>query len=304
MSKIIPDRAVKRRQFWIKKIQKLSGDFDANTDRLEKELEEEIRKSGIASLIDHLRLCGNIPESYRHDTSEEKLYSKYTDCLLSLAYKALGFKSLVLRERADAADIEVFAENFSFVADAKSFRLSRTAKNQKDFKIQAMDSWKRGKLYAMVVCPIYQLPNTSSQIYEQATARNVCIFTYSHIALLLAFSEIENKVKARQLLEKIFKLIPSMNPSKNAIDYWLAINKTILSFSKRIEQLWTVEKEAVIQSISIAKEESLTFLAKERERIMQMSHNEALKELLKVYKVESRIKKINAISDNGLFNIK
>ena len=303
MSKIISDRAIKRRQYWIEEIRKLSGNFGADTDRLEKELEEEIKKSGVTALIDHLRLCGNIPESYGHDTSEEKLYSKYTDCLLSLAYKALGLKSLVLKERADAADVEAFAKNYSFVADAKSFRLSRTAKNQKDFKVQAMDGWKRGKPYALVVCPIYQLPNTSSQIYQQATTRNVCVFTYSHLALLLTFSEKEGKTKSQQLLEQVFKTIPALNPSKNATDYWLAINKTMLSFSKKVEPLWNSEKEAATQSISIAKEEALTFLAQEREKIMRMSHKEALKELIKVHKIESRIKTINAISDNGLFNV-
>jgi type II restriction enzyme len=90
-------------------------------------------------LLDHLRLCGNIPESYAHDSSEEKLYSKYTDCLLSEIFKFIGLRSIILKERSDTADVEAFAKNYSFVADAKSFRLSRTAKNQKDFKIQAMD---------------------------------------------------------------------------------------------------------------------------------------------------------------------
>lgn len=58
------------------------------------------------------------------------------------------------------------------------------------------------------------------------------------------------------------------------------------------------------ESISVAKEEALTFLAQEREKIMKMSHNEALKELIKVHKIESRIKTIGAISDNGLFTLK
>ena len=224
--------------------------------------------------------------------------------LLSLAYKAIGLNSLVLKERADAADVEVFANKYSFVADAKSFRLSRTAKNQKDFKVQAMDNWKRGKPYAMVVCPIYQLPNRSSQIYHQATSRNVCIFTYSHLSLLLAYSEVDGKPKAQKLIHNIFKTIPALNPSKNAIDYWLAVNKTMLGFSKKIENLWGIEKEASMQTISIAKEEGLTFLAQEREKIMRMSHQEALRELIKVHKIDSKIKTIKSISDNGLFTIK
>lgn len=45
-------------------------------------------------------------------------------------------------------------------------------------------------------------------------------------------------------------------------------------------------------------------MAQERERIMQMGHQEALNELIKVHKIESRIKTINAISDNELFTIK
>lgn len=304
MSKIISGIAIKRRDYWIEEIRKLSGHFGNDTEKLEKELEAEIKKNGVSSLIDHLRLCGNIPESYGHDTSEEKLYSKYTDCLLSLAYTALGLKSLVLKERADAADVEAFAKDYSFVADAKAFRLSRTAKNQKDFKVQAMHGWKRGKPYAMVVCPIYQLPTSSSQIYQQATTQNVCVFTYSHLALLLSYSEVEGQVKAQQLLKNIFETIQALNPSKNATDYWLAINKSILSFSKKIQPLWDIEKGVATESIAVAKDEALTFLAKEREKFMRMSHKEALTELIKVHKIESRIKTINAISDNGLFTLK
>ncbi|MDR0573955.1 MAG: HindIII family type II restriction endonuclease [Tannerella sp.] len=304
MNKIISDNAIQRRDFWVNEIKNLSGHFGSDTEKLEKELEIEIGEQGISSLINHLRLCGNIPESYGHDTSEEKLYSKYTDCLLSLTYKALGLKSIVLKERADAADVEIFAKDYSFVADAKAFRLSRTAKNQKDFKVQAMHSWKRGKPYAMVVCPIYQLPTSSSQIYQQATTQNVCIFTYSHLALLLSYTEMEGQEKAKRLLKKIFETVKALNPSKNATDYWLAINKTILSFSKKIEPFWDIEKGVATESIAIAKNEALTFLAQEREKIMRMSLEEALKELVKVHKIESRIKTINAISDNGLFLLK
>ena len=304
MTIIISDKAIDRRKYWIEEIRNLSGHFGNDSDRLEKNLEDDITKNGISALIDHLRLCGNIPESYGKDTSEEKLYSKYTDCLLSLAYTKLGLKSLVLKERADAADVEIFAKDYSFVADAKAFRLSRTAKNQKDFKVQAMHGWKRGKPYAMIVCPIYQLPTSSSQIYQQATTQNVCLFTYSHLALLLSYLIKDGQAKAQQLLKKIFETIPALNPSKDATDYWLSINKLILSFSKNIEPLWEIEKRVATESIAIAKDEALTFLAQEREKIMRMSHKEALAELVKVHKIESRIKTINKISDNGLFAIK
>jgi type II restriction enzyme len=83
----------------------------------------------------------------------------------------------------------------------------------------------------------------------------------------------------------------------------LAINKTILSFSKKIEPIWNIEKNVAAESIAIVKNEALTFLAQEREKIMRMSHKEALNELIKVHKIESRIKTINSISDNGLFTL-
>ncbi len=297
---VITNAAIQRRKYWVAEIEKISENFGGNSARLENELSAEIKKEGQQALLDHLRLSGDIPESYGHDTSEEKQYSKYTDALLSETYKAIGLKSLVIKERADAADVEAFAERYSFVADAKAFRLSRTAKNQKDFKVQAMDGWKRGKPYAMVVCPIYQLPTKSSQIYEQASSRNVCIFTYSHLAMLVSFAQVEGAASAQELLHKIFKAIPALNPSKEAHQYWFAVNTTMLNHSGKIEELWKIEKKAAVDSIKAAKQEALEFLASEREKIMRMSHEEALKELIEVHKIESRIKVIKSVTNNDI----
>ena len=304
MAKIISKEAIKRRNIWVNKIGNINGNFALNSELIENELGKELQINGVTGLLDHLRLCGNIPESYGHDTSEEKQYSKYTDALLAFAYKAIGLKSLIITERADVADVEGFGKDFSFVADAKAFRLSRTAKNQKDFKVQAMDGWKHGKPYAMVVCPIYQLPTRNSQIYLQAITRNVCVFTYSHLSLMVRYANEISKSKAEDLLYKIFKTIPALNPSKSAIDYWLGINKVILGHSKSIFELWQDEKIGATESIEIAKIEALKHLSSEREKIMRMSHDEALKALVKSSKIESKMITINKISDNGLFGIK
>jgi HindIII restriction endonuclease len=304
MNRIISEEAIQRRTYWVNEIKNLSGNFGDDYDKLEAELTTEVNQGGINAIIDHLRLCGSIPESYGHDSSEEKLYSKYTDCILSLAYRAIGLQSLVLTERADAADVEAFSKNYSFVADAKAFRLSRTAKNQKDFKVAAMHGWKYGKPHAMVVCPIYQLPRASSQIYQSATVHDVCVFTYSHLSLLLCFSQKAGAEATQELIHKIFKVIPALNPSKSASEYWLAINRTMLEFSKDIQDLWNVEKIAAMESVEIAKLEDLTFLAQQREMIMRMTHDQALTELIKVYKIDSKIKAINAVRDSGIFTIK
>lgn len=80
-------------------------------------------------------------------------------------------------ERGDAAD--VFAESsiygYTLVADAKAFRMSRTAKNQKDFKVNALSGWRNDSDFAVLCAPIFQYPKKKSQIYHQALTNNVCL---------------------------------------------------------------------------------------------------------------------------------
>ena len=303
MKNIISDSAIQRRMYWIEEIVQISGHFGSDSTRVESELSYEIGKNGIQALLDHLRLCSSIPESYNHDSSEEKLYSKYTDALIAAAYDAIGLKSLVLTERADAADVEVVGKDYSFVADAKVFRLSRTAKNQKDFKVQAMDGWKRGKPYAMVVCPLYQLPTRNSQIYQQASARNVCIFSYSHLSILVQLSQSFPKKDIINLLKEIFQTVEALNPSKDASSYWNSVNRTILDFDKSVSELWKNEKIATVESIKISKDIALRYLASEREKIMKLSHIEAIKELILMHKIDKRVAVIRSISDNCIMDI-
>lgn len=276
---IITKDQIDSRNYWIDEISRLSGDFGVDAEKIEEEIGQEIKDNNIDTLLGHLRLCGVIPERYGHDTSEEKLYSKYTDVVIHEAYLSIGFNSVVLKERVDVADVECVSNDYSFVADAKAFRLSRTAKNQKDFKIQAMDGWKHGKPYAMVVCPVYQLPSRTSQIYQQAEARSVCIGTYTHLAVFSRYAEIRSKNKAMELVHEVFKTVEAMNPSKDANTYWQTVNRKILDFDRKISNIWKDEKRASLESIFISRTEALAFLASERERIMKLSKAEAIKEV-------------------------
>lgn len=302
MNEVISSRAVERRNYWIDEIVRLSGNFGADSTRVQAELSDEIEENGYEAILDHLRLCGAIPESYGHDSSEEKLYSKYTDALLSCAYNFVGLTSAVFTERADAADVEAATDEYSFVADAKVFRLSRTAKNQKDFKVQAMDGWKRGRPYAMVVCPLYQLPSRSSQIYQQAASRNVCVFSYSHLSVLVNFAASEDSSAAMHLLNTIFETVATLNPSKDAVAYWQAINRCMLSYHTSIPDLWRLEKIANVESLVSAKEHALQVLAAERDSILRMSKEDAIAQLVSDRRIESRMATISAVSDNSLLN--
>lgn len=298
--RILTDGTIQRRRHWIEEISRISGRFGEDTAKVERELIAEIQQEGPVALFDHLHLCGAIPEEYGHDTSEEKLYSKYTDALLSAAFRHIGLTSIVLTERADAADVEAVGSNYSLVADAKAFRLSRTAKNQKDFKIAALNGWKREKPYAIVVCPIYQLPARTSQIYQQAIALNVCIFSYSHLATLVQFSEAAGTRKAQDLLLNILRCSESLNPTKNSVDYWTSVNRTMLSSDEAIIPMWQQERAATLESIAASKEEALTTFAREREQVMRMSREDAIRYLIQDRNIEGRERVVNSVADNGI----
>jgi hypothetical protein len=121
--------------------------------------------------------CGIIPERFDHDSSEEKLWAKYCDILLAHTWTYLAIPAEVLRARGDSADVFGRTSAYTVVGDAKAFRLSRTAKNQKDFKVHALDDWRKSNTYASLVSPLYQYPKRYSQIYQQAIDRNVTLIS-------------------------------------------------------------------------------------------------------------------------------
>jgi len=95
--------------------------------------------------------------------------------------------------------------------------------------VQAMDGWKRGKPYAIVVCPLYQLPSRTSQIYQQAAVRNVFVASYSRLAILIGLAEQESQDVAQELLLPLFETVETMTPSKDAVAYWTAVNRQLLA---------------------------------------------------------------------------
>ena len=300
----IQSRAAQRRNRWVTYLETLTGTFDENSNRIVEELRSEIRLETTEALVDHLRFCGAVPEQYGHDSTQEKLYSKYTDSVVSETLSAMGLKSIVLEARADAADVQARGDDFSLVADAKAFRLSRTAKNQKDFKIQALDGWRGGLDYAVLVCPIYQFPTRQSQIYYQAIARNVCIISYSHLAALIVFTSRQGTKQAELAFHEILKTIPTLHLSKSAVDYWTGINQSIVKSLDKDANLWTVEKTASIETLGTLKQESLRYLQSERDRLLALSHQEALEALIRSARIDARAAQVRNVEHGELLEAK
>ena len=163
-------------------------DFQEFSDRTAQKI-FDCRAEKFISLITTI---GVIPEIIEHDSREEKLFTKTAEIILARCFNEIGLKSTLYTTRSNTAD--VFAEsryhNYSLVADAKSFRLSRTAKNQKDFKVESLDAWRHDNDYAVLCCPYFQYPRKHSAIYKQALDCNVSLFSWEYFRLL-----IENDVR-------------------------------------------------------------------------------------------------------------
>lgn len=174
-----------------KESQRDESDFEKATDEIKGAL-FALSKEHLLPLVKEI---GAIPENIDHDSTEEKLYAKTTDMILAKCFHELGLHADVTKERANCADIIAKSpiHGYTLVGDAKAFRLSRTAKNQKDFKVKSMVDWKGDNDYAVLACPYYQYPKSNSQIYGQALDGNVCLLSWEHFAYFLEHNVKESK---------------------------------------------------------------------------------------------------------------
>lgn len=171
--------------------------YSVNTDTfgtVTDQLATRIYSLSKEHLIDIIDEIGTIPEDIDHDSTEEKLYSKVSDIVLAKSFHELGLKATIFSARADSADVQAASKfhGYSLVGDAKAFRLSRTAKNQKDFKVESMNHWRQSNDYSVLVCPYFQYPKKSSQIYKSAINTNVELFAWEWISVLLKEKVVES----------------------------------------------------------------------------------------------------------------
>lgn len=250
---------------------------------------------------------GAIPEEIQPSSSEEKLYSKTSDIVLSKCFEELGLVSRPLEGRGDSADVIAKSDsgyNYSLVADAKCFRLSRTAKNQKDFKITNLSNWRgEENEYAVLVSPYFEYPTTKSQIYSLALDHNVCLLSWEHISIML-----ERGVKETAT----FSLETIWNSSNS-------ISRGHMLYAERDNCLLPKVDSIVLKKIGISKKDfydemrfykgvisrrsndEIEFLDNECAKINSLTKEEAISELIKEKKllekkkaIENYIKSVNA----------
>lgn len=231
-----------------------------------------------------VKQIGTIPEIIEHDSTEEKLYSKSSDIVLARCFRELGMASRALDERGDSADIIAESRagyNYSLVADAKCFRLSRTAKNQKDFKVSNLSDWRGAENeYAVLVAPYFQYPNNISQIYSKALENNVCLFTW----------ELESLWNSSQMIarDRTLAFVNAKACFLPRIDGYVA-KKLGISESNFLKLLGEY-KNIIVHRGKI----EIEFWNNCIEEIKQYTREEAIEELIKAKKLHEKISVISA----------
>ena len=128
------------------------------------------------------------------------------------------------------------------------------------------------------------------------------VYTYTHLACLVRYAEDRGTDAGTRLLHEVFSSIESMLPTKSANDYWQTVSHVLLN-RRGASDLWREEKIALLESIEIARAEALRFLAEERQRIMKLSRQDAIREVLVGRKLDARISAVKSVSENSLLDI-
>jgi type II restriction enzyme len=281
-----------------KESQNDDNSFEHSGDLIQKKIFDLNRKS----LIHLINEVGTIPEDIDHDSSEEKLYSKATDILLAKTFQELGIQATVNKERANCADVvgKSSIHGYSLVGDAKAFRLSRTAKNQKDFKVKSMVDWKGDHDFSILVCPYYQYPKNNSQIYGQALDGNVCLLSWEHLSFLL-----EKNIKQTKSIdlstiwnisERIGETVTIKDKNKNS-NFHEKGNKLICSdLSIEYEQLiayFNNHKKSIVER----GENEIKFWETRIVEINSYTREKAIDELIIALKLKEKISSIKKYID-------
>ena len=260
-----------------------------NSDNPFGYLEDKFINIPRQDLIDNIIQFGVLPEAFDHDSSEEKNWAKLSDIILASALNKMNCSADVLRTRGDSADVFGKSKSFSFVADAKTFRLSRTAKNQKDFKVKALSDWKKTNSFAFLVAPLSQYLTTNSQIYGQAIEHNITFLSYSHLKLFLDYG-----VDVEQLLP-LFESPKNMQKSNDAKKYWQTIHAISCDITGVSYSDWEKYKQLEIDINRELGNEGVKYWETKIQEVKNLSREEAVIRVLKSEKLESKIVTIKKV---------
>ena len=170
-----------------------------------KHLSKELKSLNNDKFCRLLELSGYLPDLYPHDSSEETLYSKFVELLVCEWAQRIGFdESFLPTTKSGTEDIAIMDKNYVIVADAKSFRLSRSqaAPNPKDvIKVDDYKNWikkydDKVKLGGLNTFPQLHEWKKSSKVHMDLTNKHnkIVWFYYGHLSAILKFKIDKSKI--------------------------------------------------------------------------------------------------------------
>ena len=261
------------------------------------DIESYIQSLSKDDFIEIVKEIGTIPEVIEASSTEEKLYSKASDIVLARCFSEIGLKAKALSERGNSADIVAESHHgYTLVADAKTFRLSRTAKNQKDFKISTLSRWRGMEHdFAVLVAPYFQYPNTSSQIYASSLSDKVCLLSWEHILFLLNQQVVEDVSLSS---EQIWNA-PTRIERDSKIAYADRMNCLFPYINKMVCDRIPISLKDFEEQLNICKlyifersNDEIAVLNAEIQKIEEYTKEQAIKELIKSRKLNEKISAI------------
>jgi len=236
-----------------------------------------------------------------HDSSEEKMWAKYSDMILAQFFSYMNLEAEVLGARGSSADILAKTSKYTIVADAKTFRLSRTAKNQKDFKVQALDNWRQNNNYSVLASPLFQYPCRKSQIYSQAIQKNVTLISYLHLKFIL-----DSKIKNLDLEKiwnagKILKTKLKTNQYSNAQMYWAGIDKIVCDITDKNNTEIAHYKKMAVERLQVLGKEGIQYWKKKIREYQKLPKEKAIQLLIKAHKINNKILQIKKAINISLY---
>ncbi|MDE5982824.1 MAG: HindIII family type II restriction endonuclease [Duncaniella sp.] len=262
--------------------------FSEATQRLQEQI-FALNKADIINLISQI---GAIPENIIHDSTTEKLYTKVSDILLAKSLTELNLEAKVLTQRSDCADViaQSHYHGYSLVGDAKSFRLSRTARNAKDYKVTSMNNWRGDCDYSVLVCPYFQYPKNKSQIYKEALDGNVALLSWEYLYILLKENVKESpEVNLCQLWNQS-AIIGQGTTVHNAKNCFLPVqNSNIASILNIHDTKFSSYFNQVKNIIVDRGNAEIGYFQQEINRVKQLNREDAIAELLRNMKLDGKI---------------
>ena len=267
-----------------------------NFEEATHELQDTIFALNRKTFLPLITQIGSIPEDIPHDSTEEKLYTKVSDIILAKCFQELNLTALVLHERSNSADVMAQSKyhNYSLVADAKAFRLSRTAKNQKDFKVESMVHWRGDNDYSVLCCPYFQYPKTSSQIYGSALNGNVTLFAWEYFSILInaniqetAKNSLSNLWNQSNIIAKVTAV---SNKNKCFLDFEnQTLKDIVLLTDEKFNKIFSIFKQDIISRGN----NEIDYWKDVIKQINTYSREKAIAELISALKLNQKISAIN-----------